>query len=72
MYMYCGGGGGYQNTLSKVSGGQWMCLTLSTAVNYIIKSIKLNCILCSALYNGVYVDHKMNAKHEIIIEKDIL
>ena len=71
--MYCGGGGGgYQNTLSKVSGGQWMCLTLSTGVNYIIKSIKLNCILCSALYNGVYVDHNMNAKHEIIIEKDIL
>ena len=70
MYMYCGGG--YQNALSKVSGGQWMCLTLSTAVNYIIKSIKLNCILCSALYNGVYVDHKMNAKHGIIIEKDIL
>ena len=72
MYMYCGGGGGYQNALGKASGVQWMCLTLSTAVNYIIKSIKLNCILCSALYNGVYVDHKMNAKHGIIIEKDIL
>ena len=53
MYTYCGGGG-YQNALGKVSGGQWMCLTLSTVVNYIIKSIKLNCILCSALYNGVY------------------